>query len=127
MMNYYNIWLVDDDNFQNRVNTKTIQKSLHDKCNIESFNNPVNAMESLKATKSKPDLIFLDMNMPELNGAAFINKAKSLGLDIPTIILSSSINKEESKALAKEHTFVKKSLSKPLKISDLAFLKSTTL
>ena len=41
----------------------------------------------------KPDVIILDLEMPEMNGIEFLKERKRLGIDIPVIILSSLARK----------------------------------
>lgn len=42
-----------------------------------------------KLARSTPDIIVLDIEMPEMNGIQFLNERNKLGIDIPVIILSS--------------------------------------
>lgn len=42
-----------------------------------------------KIPRVNPDVICLDLEMPEMNGIDFLKKRKELGIDIPVIILSS--------------------------------------
>jgi len=42
-----------------------------------------------KIARCKPDIIVLDIEMPEMNGIQFLQERKKLGIDIPVIILSS--------------------------------------
>jgi two-component system chemotaxis response regulator CheB len=42
-----------------------------------------------KIPRCDPDVIVLDIEMPEMNGIEFLKERKRLGLDIPVIILSS--------------------------------------
>ncbi len=49
-----------------------------------------------KIGRSKPDVIVLDIEMPEMNGIEFLKERKKLGIDIPVIILS-SVAKEGAK------------------------------
>ena len=53
------------------------------------------ALKQLNANELKPDVIFLDLNMPEMNGQQFLverNKYESLKR-IPVIVLSTSAHK----------------------------------
>jgi len=42
-----------------------------------------------KIPRCDPDVIVLDLEMPEMNGIEFLRKRKELGLEIPVVILSS--------------------------------------
>lgn len=42
-----------------------------------------------KLERVQPDIIVLDLEMPEMNGIEFLRERKRLGIDIPVIILSS--------------------------------------
>jgi two-component system chemotaxis response regulator CheB len=46
-----------------------------------------------KITKHNPDVIVLDLEMPEMNGIEFLRERKKLGIKIPVIILSSIAEK----------------------------------
>ena len=42
-----------------------------------------------KIPRCQPDVIVLDIEMPEMNGIEFLKERKRLGIDIPVVILSS--------------------------------------
>lgn len=109
------VLLVDDDQLQNLTN-EAILKSCNPGIQISAYLNPSAALENLYRGKEKPDLIFLDIMMPEMNGFQFLQKLTDAELMIPTVVLSSSINPEDKKeAMSFENVmeFVEKPL--PLK------------
>ena len=89
-MLYKNILLIDDDIDDADVFIEAIN-SLDKNVTCLAETNPVKALEFLKSTKILPDLIFLDYNMPVLNGNEFIQKMRTVEKlkPIPVIIYSS--------------------------------------
>jgi len=75
---------------------KIISVYLSNEYEINYFNTPVKGIEWLHEGY-RPDLIILDIRMPEMNGDEFLSYIKSNGLykDIPIIVLSG----EESSAI----------------------------
>ena len=54
----------------------------------------MNGMFALqKIPKLNPDIIVLDLEMPEMNGIEFLKERKRIGIDIPVVILSSLARK----------------------------------
>jgi len=73
---------------------------------------------ALACLKSKtPDLIFLDVQMPDMNGYTFIMEKNKIPafVDIPVVVLTAY---NETEALFKRHG-AKAYLLKPLKLQDL--------
>src|SRR5690554_2510511 len=68
---------------------KIISVYLSAEYDITYFNTPVNAIEWL-FNGNRPDLIILDIRMPEMNGDEFLSYIKNNGLykDIPVVVLS---------------------------------------
>lgn len=112
------VLLVDDDDIVNSINKVIIK---HSKFADEIISETVasRAIEYIKSHRDEgtlPELIFLDINMPEMDGWDFMDEYSKLGLedDGPRIImLTSSINpRDENRAsLIDEITDF---LSKPL-------------
>ena len=77
-----------------------------------------------------PELIFLDINMPVMNGWEFLQeynpRYREKLVNTQIIILSSTIDPEDF-ALAKQYPVVMQFISKPLSIENLEELKATEL
>lgn len=89
----HNILLIEDN-----INDKILFIEALKKINVfikytVAFN-ANDAINKLRIIKHLPDLIFLDINMPDMNDAGFLNyiKVEKLFIQIPVIILSTSTN-----------------------------------
>jgi len=99
-----NILLIDDDKIFNFLSEKTIM-SLGLANEIHFASNGQQALELLELTRSgeiqKPDIIFLDLNMPVMNGYEFFEAF--LAMDLPDkhlitiVILTSSADPNDLK------------------------------
>ncbi len=88
------IWLIDDDPAQNLLN-KIILKKSNPNWNISEFNDANRAFQTLSIRK--PDLVFLDINMPGMGGFEFLKKLTVNKIKLNVIMLSSSISVSEIK------------------------------
>lgn len=92
---------------------------------IESFENAENALKKLEKEDSQtiPDIIFLDLNMPDISGWEFLDilsKHEKRYLNkCKVFILSSSVDSTE-KEKAKDYKLVTAFLQKPLDEDELA-------
>lgn len=86
------ILIVDDD----RINTAIIKFSLSERGYDVSFADDGDK-GILKVQKETPDLIVLDVQMPNMNGFEFVNELKSFqGMDMtPVIMLTANETMEE--------------------------------
>ena len=66
-MKHRNILLVDDDE-DDQVLFIDALNQIDDRFNCQVANNGLEAMASLRTKKPTPDIIFLDLNMPKMNG-----------------------------------------------------------
>jgi len=116
------ILLIDDDSPTNFINQKIIE-SAEIKTPIKSYVNAENALEYLKEEgnydgEPQPGLIFLDINMPGMNGWEFLEQYDQLPeekrANIVLSILTTSINPDDRR-LAENQQSVHAFLSKPLK------------
>ena len=125
-MQYRKILLIDDDEDDQEIFTSALeQTSIPVSCAI--FNDAREALSLLASKQISPDLIFLDLNMPLMDGQQFlveIKKDENLG-DIPIIILSTSSHKgtiELTKKLG-AYDFI----TKPDKFEDLVSILESVL
>ena len=121
---YSTVMLVDDSEVDNFINQKMMEG-----CNFAStihiHTSGKSALESLKnmerakgnAVNFRPEIVFLDINMPMMDGFQFIEEFEKLGekfsKEIKIIILTSSINQDDE-AKSKKYSHVSGYLIKPL-------------
>jgi CheY-like chemotaxis protein len=93
-----------------------IREGLRDFFQIEGYpvmlaENGEDALEILKSLVTKPKLIFLDLQMPQMSGQEFLRQMKEdpqlEGLDIPVVVISASAQNDHRHPLA---GFIKKPL-----------------
>lgn len=106
----HRVVLIDDDVITNKIHYKLI-KRVHSEKEIVLFSDPGEALSFLK--QDSPDLILLDLNMPEIDGWEFLKLMEENGIKIDVIIVSSSIDPRE-RSKAKQYSFVKDFITKPL-------------
>ncbi len=105
------IYLIDDQPIANFIAKKLLEiEGFQD--NVQDYTNPVEAFEIVKTEKSAA-LIFLDLNMPEMNGWQFLDEMRLKGLEHKTIILTSSTSELDRKR-AGDYPFVVDYVIKPL-------------
>lgn len=117
-----NILLIDDDEITNYIGSDLIT-AMDVTESVSIAGGGQEALDYLeKACKdepgSVPEIIFLDMNMPEMDGLGFLAKVNSVICDsvsLPVIImLSSSFLKEDIAKAFKTNSMVKDYFEKPL-------------
>lgn len=91
-----NILLVDDDDVFNFVHKRIIER-IDKSAEVSVLNSSRSALDFLTEAKSNfPDFIFLDINMPEMNGFEFLDACAQLPLTIQArmkvIFVTSSLN-----------------------------------
>ena len=109
---HQHIVLVDDDGITNKMHQMLIRKHASEK-KVVVFDNPQKALAYI--SEHEPDLILLDLHMPDIDGWRFLEMMEELNLFIDVVIVSSSIDpREHSKA--KSFLCVKDFYTKPLTI-----------
>ena len=117
------ILLIDDDKINNFLNRSVIEKHCGNECVVSEFINPEEALDFLKACSSTnhedcPDVIFLDINMPEMSGFELLEMMDSENIRLSKsriFMLSSSLDPhdiEKSKSFETVTDFISKPLDK---------------
>lgn len=80
------VMIVDDSALMRNIIGRIVEETP----NLKVETKAINGLFALKKLETaSPDVIILDLEMPEMNGIEFLKKRKELGIEIPVIILSS--------------------------------------
>jgi len=115
---YSKVLLIDDNYIDNFVNKKLIEMTGF-ASDVEVYESAVDALNNLKTRKKEefPDVIFLDIMMPVMDGFAFLEEYNKLGQDhrekCKIIMLSTSESFQDLNK-ANKNPLVQKFLNKPL-------------
>jgi CheY-like chemotaxis protein len=120
MIRNINILLIDDSDVDNFINKAIISKE-ENISQILVMTSGYDALAYLNGIIEKeevfPDVIFLDIKMPKMNGFEFLDEYMKLSEDLKNhcrvYILSSSFDSLDSEK-GKKYSVVKKHLTKPL-------------
>jgi PAS domain S-box-containing protein len=112
--NHQSIWFIDDDLINNLLNERLLKKHFP-QIACKTFSEAERAFSEISSnTDQLPDAIFLDINMPVMNGWDFLDNLLSKNLNLKVYMLTSSIDpKDQEKALG--YSAVQDFISKPLK------------
>jgi len=94
MKNIINCVIIDDDPFAIKVIANHIGEIPRLRV-LQTYTNPIQALSEINTLKNKPDLIFLDIDMPGLSGITF---AESVRHSFPNIIFTTSFSEYAIKA-----------------------------
>ncbi|MDX2301579.1 MAG: response regulator [Microscillaceae bacterium] len=112
MSTHPQIMLIDDDPINNLIIRKELTR-FNPHIGLIVFESPTEALKYLTQEASKPNLILLDINMPEMNGWEFLDEFEKLSLNINLAMLTSSIAKIDHKK-SQDYSSVKDYFIKPL-------------
>jgi len=117
---YKNVLLIDDNHIDNLINRKILDNANYAET-IVVIDSPEEAFQyvrdSLATGNNVPEVIFLDLRMPVMNGFEFLKSLAELPNLKPDLInifvLSSSLDPKDIKRI-KENHLVSKFIGKPL-------------
>jgi len=114
-VSYKTCLLVDDNYIDNFVTRKLLENSNFAE-NIIVSDSPDDAMQSLRDGLILPDIIFLDIRMPSMNGFEFLEQYDKLTIDkenIKIYLLSSSLDPTDIKR-SSDNKYITQLIHKPL-------------
>lgn len=122
---YFNWVILIDDDFASNYYHKIIleESGLVDR--VEYYQEAKEVLKFFEARTScqdrqLPDLLFLDLNMPVINGWEFLDKLKTIRFDtFPNIVILTTSNSPKDKEKADKHEMVLEFLTKPLEKAHL--------
>lgn len=120
MKKMYSAYIIDDDPIFILLFKKIIAKSNRFE-EVHNFHDGQFAIERLQKLNDiehiMPDFIFLDLNMPNIDGWQFLDEVEKLEFkhELNIYIITSSIDNFEIEK-AKKYKFVKQFISKPLSL-----------
>jgi DNA-binding NtrC family response regulator len=79
-----NLFIVDDEPHITTMLQKALSRNRE--LSVRTFNNPVLALEQLASTK--PDLILLDIMMPQMDGIEVLSRIKKQGHTINVLMMT---------------------------------------
>jgi CheY-like chemotaxis protein len=116
------ILLIDDDLAGNAFHSIIIHQS--QTCHVvKTASNGIKALDYFSASKNSPenfpspDLVFLDINMPKMNGFEFLDEYRKLSHTLPhlpVIVMLSTTSNPEDVRRVQEYREVAEFLNKPL-------------
>lgn len=105
------IVLIDDDPISTFVTEKLITKNVKEPCQFYKYHSAQTALDEIGDIS--PNYLFLDLNMPGMNGWDFLDHFHPKNNDAQIYILSSSVDQRDINK-ASQYQLVKDYLSKPL-------------
>ena len=125
----FKILLIDDDKIANLINKRVLEKT-NQSFEIDTVGNGEEGVQYIRKAllecEQFPSVIFLDINMPKLNGWEFLKEYNDIMLSNPKvdkniiIMLTTSVDPRDKERADKDESVIK-FLSKPLKAIDLPY------
>ncbi|EOQ86865.1 response regulator receiver domain protein [Leptospira yanagawae serovar Saopaulo str. Sao Paulo = ATCC 700523] len=119
------VFLIEDDLVTTFL-IKTLMEKFSFASEICTFANGADALDALHKSQNFPDFLFLDLNMPIMDGWQFLEAMQNSPhlSNIPTYILTSSIDPND-KSKSESFANVKGYLTKPLVLKDLEAIQTS--
>lgn len=114
--------MIVDDSEADQLLAKMIIREFDSEIEILQAYDGQEALEILADLPKQPDVIFLDINMPRMNGHEFLEVYETWKTHAMVVIMLTSSDQEKDKERSMAHKCVKKYFTKPLEIQALETL-----
>ncbi|SDJ80991.1 Response regulator receiver domain-containing protein [Catalinimonas alkaloidigena] len=118
---FQSVLLIDDNSIDNFINKKLIETTGVAE-QVVVMDSGAGALDYLKTLSTFPDVILLDVQMPGMDGFAFLQEYAKLPAELTqrctVFMLSSSIDHRDL-IRARENPHVKRYFNKPLNVQEL--------
>ena len=118
------VFVVIDDDEADQIIAERAIKSYNPESVIHSCRDGIEALALLATLAVPPDLIFLDINMPRMNGHDFLQTYSEQGFSAPTVVMLTSSNQAKDRERASAYACVIEYLEKPLEVEDCIRLEA---
>jgi len=109
------VLFVEDDPLGNLAISTMLQRLTY---RVTIFQSPTAALAHFRAHSDEFDLVVTDFAMPVMSGVALIRALRELKPQLPALVLSGNLHKEQQRQLAAEPRTL--ALLKPVEMADLA-------
>ena len=113
-MNKINTILVVDDSELDQLNAQYAIEDYDPSIQILKAYDGQEALDILSTLSSPPELLFLDINMPGMDGHEFLLKYSECAYSNIVIVMLTSSDQEQDKAKCEQYEFVRDYAIKPL-------------
>ena len=125
-MNIKLVMIIDDSDGDQLLTKLTIEEFDSEIKILQAYDGQ-EALEVLADLPNQPDLVFLDINMPRMNGHEFLEKYGTWENQSPIVIMLTSSDQQQDKENSMKYKCVKKYFPKSLETSDLEELFTSQL
>lgn len=123
-MSFQKVLLLDDNDPYQFLSKSTIQ-TFDPTVEILQAYDGEEALALLKDIEKQPDIIFLDINMPLMNGIEFLKNYDRFENQAMIIVMLTSPDQQSDIEQSKTYECVKKFITKPLDINNLQNIKKS--
>lgn len=108
--------IVDDSELMRTIVEQAIKENLKESANKIQFFHAANGLDAMELFRANQiDLIFLDWNMPVLDGVEFVREIRSGGSKVPIVMITSVTDSERilQAAAAGVNSYIEKPIRGP--------------